>query len=58
MTSSELTKQKGWSGSQREHYSVASLSNEVIPMETGLPKKEVFDIIVNYVARFKGHINY
>ena len=27
-------------------------------METGLPTKEVFYIIVNYVARFKGHINY
>ena len=25
-------------------------------METGLPTKEVFYIIVNYVARFKGHI--
>ena len=42
----------------REHYSVANLSTEVIRMETGLPTKEVFYIIVNYVARFKGDINY
>ena len=27
-------------------------------METGLPTKEVFYIVVNYVARFKGDINY
>ena len=55
MTSTEQNKLSGY---QREHYSVASLSTEVIHMETGLPIKEVFDIIVNYVARFKGHINY
>ena len=58
MTSRELTKQKELSGYQREHYSVANLSTEVIRMETGLPTKEVFYIIVNYVARFKGDINY
>ena len=58
VTSRELTKEKELSGYQREHYSVANLSTEVIRMETGLPKKEVFYIIVNYVARFKGHINY
>ena len=58
MTSRELTKQKELSGYQREHYSVANLSTEFICMETGLPTKEVFYIIVNYVARFKGHINY
>ena len=41
-------------------YSVANLSTEleVIRMETGLPTKEVFYIVVNYVARFKGRINY
>ena len=58
MTSRELTKQNELSGYQREHYSVANLSTEVIRMETGLPTKEVFYIIVNYVARFKGDINY
>ena len=58
MTPRELTKQKELSGYQREHYSVANLSTEVIRMETGIPTKEVFDIIVNYVARFKGDINY
>ena len=58
MTSRELTKQNELSGYQREHYSVANLSTEVIRMETGLPTKEVFYIFVNYVARFKGHMNY
>ena len=42
MTSRELTRQKELSGYQREHYSVANLSTEVIRMETGLPTKEVF----------------
>lgn len=27
-------------------------------METGLPTKDVFDIVVGYVSRFKGDINY
>ena len=51
MASRELTKQKQLSGHQREHYSVANLSTEVIRMETGLPTKEVFHITVNYVAK-------
>ena len=58
MASRELTKHKELSGYQREHYSVANLGTEVIHMETGLPTKEVFYIIVNYVARFKGHTKY
>ena len=43
---------------QRSHYSVSTLSEEVIRMETGLPTKEVFDIVVRHVTRFKDSINY
>ena len=43
---------------QRRHYSVSTLSEEVIRMETGLPTKEVFDIVVRHVTRFKDSINY
>ena len=31
---------------QRAHYSVSALSPEVIRMETGLPTKEIFNIVV------------
>ena len=58
MTSRELTKQNELRGYQREHYSVANLSTEFKRMETGLSTKEVFYIVVNYVARFKGRINF
>ena len=58
MASRELTKHKKLSGYQREHYSMANLGTEVIRMETVLPAEEVFYIIVNYVAIFKGHINH
>ena len=58
MASRELTKHKKLSGYQREHYSMANLGTEVIRMETVFPTEEVFYIIVNYVAIFKGHINY
>lgn len=37
---------------------MANLGTEVIRMKTVLPTKEVFYIIFNYVAIFKGHINY
>ena len=33
---------------QRTHYSVSTLTSEVIRMETGLPTKEVFTIVVEY----------
>ena len=51
-TSRELTKQKELSGYLREHQSVANLSTEFIRMETGLPTKEVFYIVVNYVVNY------
>ena len=40
------------------HYSVSKLSEEVIRMETGLPTKEVFSIVVNHAARFKDSLAY
>lgn len=43
---------------QRTHYSVSSLSSEVIRVETGLPTKEVFTILVEYTAQFKEPISY
>lgn len=58
MASRKFARHKELSGYQRKHYSVANISTEVLRMETGLPNKEVFYIIVNYVAWFKGHINY
>ena len=43
---------------QREMYSVMPLRDEVICMETGLPNKQIFLIVVNYVRRFSAEINY
>ena len=39
-------------------YTVGKLSGDVIRMETGLPTKEVFEIVVRYALRFKDLINY
>ena len=39
-------------------YSVSFLSEKVIGMESGVHTKQIFDIIVNCVARFRGNINY
>ncbi len=38
---------------KRKHYTVSELSAEVITMETGLPTKEVFTIVVLYALRIK-----
>ena len=40
------------------HYSASRLSEDVIRMETGLPTKEVFNIVVLYALRFKDSMNY
>ena len=39
-------------------YTVTELPGDVIRMETGLPTKEVFDIVVRHTLRFKDSINY
>ena len=41
-----------------EKYSVSMLSNDVIRMETGLPTKQLFDVVVLYTLRFKHSIIY
>ena len=34
------------------------MDSEVLRMETGLPTKDVFQIVVNYISRFRDNINY
>ena len=43
---------------QREVYSVMALIDDVICMETGLPNKQIFLIVVNCVKRFSAEIHY
>ena len=52
---SELKEQQVY---QRTRYSVAAMDSEVLRMETGLPTKDVFQIVVNYISRFRDNINY
>ena len=42
----------------RNKYTVSALEGDVIWMETGLPTKEVFNIVVNHALRFKDSVNY
>ena len=42
----------------QKHYTVLGLSAEVLRMETGLPTKEVFNIVVLHALRFKDYIVY
>ena len=43
---------------QRTRYSVAAMDSEVLRMEIGLPTKDVLQIVVNYISRFRDNINY
>ena len=54
----ELKRHKEADQYKTSHYSVSTLSPEVIRMETGLPTKEVFDIVHLHALRFKDSINY
>ena len=54
----ELAKHNETMQYQRSHYTVKSLSTEVLRMETGLPTKEVFDIVFRHTLRFKDSIIY
>ena len=58
LTTREVVKQQEMSSYCSAHYSAQNLSPEEIRMETGLPTKDVFGIVVGYVSRFKGEINY
>ena len=37
---------------------MGELSGDVVRIETGLPTKEVFQIVVRYALRFKDSVNY
>lgn len=55
----ELKQQGEAAQYQRTHYSASTLTADVIRMETGLPSKEVFQIVVlNYASRFKDSLSY
>ncbi|KXJ09133.1 hypothetical protein AC249_AIPGENE21903 [Exaiptasia diaphana] len=56
--SKELEVYKEKAAYHRSHYSASTLSEEVIRMETGLPTREVFNIVVLYALRFKDSIRY
>ena len=54
----ELEQQREAAQYQRTHYSASTLTTYVLRMETGLPTKEVFQIVVNYASRFKDSSSY
>ena len=43
---------------KRNKYTVSVVEGDVIRMETGLPTKEVFNIVVKHALRFKDCVNY
>lgn len=54
----ELENLEGRLNYKNRCYTVTELPGDVIRMETGLPTKEVFDIVVRHASRFKDSINY
>lgn len=54
----ELSSQQDTIEYQKTHYSVSMMTSEVLRMETGLPTKEIFNIVVNYASKFKNSISY
>ena len=42
----------------RVKYCASTLQPDVLCMETGLPTKEIFNVVVNYVSRFENSLNY
>ena len=58
LASRELRRHEETERYQRSHYFVSALTSEVIRMETGLPIKEVFDIVVKHAMRSQDSINY
>ena len=58
IASRELMQHQDIASYRKGHYSASNLSTDVIRMETGLPTREVFTIVVNYISRFKDSINY
>ncbi|XP_068723635.1 uncharacterized protein [Montipora capricornis] len=58
LTKQELNSHQEAKQYQRTHYSVSVLSSEVNRMETGLPTKEILNIVVDHTAKFKDSISY
>ena len=54
----DLTDLKQKTDYLHKYYTVSVLGEDVLKMETGLPTKEVFLIVVKYTRRFKQSINY
>ena len=54
----DLEKRKLLEQYQRGIYSVMGVKDEVLCMETGLPDKQIFSIVVNYVRRLSAEIRY
>ena len=54
----ELEKERAGNLYHRERHSVKGLSDDVVRMETGLPNKQIFKIVVAYVRRFEDFLNY
>ena len=54
----ELDRRKSIEYCQRGVYSIMGLKYEIICMETGLPNKQIFSIVVTYVRRSSADITY
>ena len=54
----ELAKKEEALNYQKFCYTVSNVSEETLRMETGLPTKEIFDIVVKYAESFKDAIVY
>ena len=54
----EITDLKEKIGYLKNHYTVSTLDEDVLKMETGLATRDVFNIVVRYTERIKDQINY
>ena len=57
-TRADLEKERQENVYKKTHYTASKLNEAVIRMETGLPTKEIFEIVVKHVSRFVSSINY
>ena len=53
-TRADLEKERQENVYKKTHYTASKLNEAVIRMETGLPTKEIFEIVVKHVSRFVG----
>ena len=54
----DLKQQERSTKYSKTHYSASNLNSEAIRMETGLPTREIFQIVFNYALRFKDSVTY